>query len=77
MPRRWVTATRCSLACEFCYQAPIRDAGNQAGADYDMDAMKRALEAAGYHFTVFGGEPFGWSTAVGTLLILAGVALAR
>ncbi len=49
--------TRCSLACEFCYQKPIRDAGNQAGADYDMDAMKRALEVAGHHFTVFGGEP--------------------
>ncbi len=48
--------TRCSLACRHCYQAPIRDAGNQVGADYDMDAMKRALTEEGSKFSVFGGE---------------------
>ncbi len=48
--------TRCSLACRHCYQAPIRDAGNQVGDDYDMGAMKRALEEAGSKFSVFGGE---------------------
>lgn len=49
--------TRCSLACEMCYQAPIRSGGNQAGADYDMDAMRAALEREGQPFTTFGGEP--------------------
>lgn len=49
--------TRCSLSCRFCYQNPIRDAGNQANAEYDMDAMKRTLAEENYHFTVFGGEP--------------------
>ena len=48
--------TRCSLACRHCYQAPIRDAGNQGGDDYDMDAMKRALEEEGSKFGLFGGE---------------------
>ncbi len=49
--------TRCSLACEMCYQQPIRDAGNQAHDDYDMDAMKQALAEENHPFTVFGGEP--------------------
>lgn len=47
---------RCSLACRHCYQAPIRDAGNQGGDDYDMEAMKRALSEEGSKFSVFGGE---------------------
>ncbi len=49
--------TRCSLACEMCYQTPIRDAGNQANDEYDMDAMKAALAEENAAFTVFGGEP--------------------
>ena len=49
--------TRCSLACKMCYQTPIRDAGNQANADYDMEAMKRTLAEENYKFTLFGGEP--------------------
>lgn len=49
--------TRCQLACRYCYQDPIRDAGNQVSADYDMHAMKRALEKENYQFTLFGGEP--------------------
>lgn len=45
----------CNLACSYCYQEPMRDAGNIA-TKYDMAAMKRGLEAEGYRFTLFGGE---------------------
>lgn len=48
---------RCNLACTYCYQHPMRDAGNYAAPGYDLDAMLRALEAEGSEFTVFGGEP--------------------
>lgn len=49
--------TRCSLSCQMCYQQNIREAGNQSNGQYDMEAMKRALEKENYHFSVFGGEP--------------------
>ena len=45
----------CNLSCSYCYQEPMRDAGN-ISAKYDMEAMKRGLEAEGYRFTLFGGE---------------------
>lgn len=53
---------RCNLKCgtptaTYCYQEPIRAAGNEGHPRYSMDAMKRALEAEGYKFSVFGGEP--------------------
>lgn len=53
---------RCNLKCgtadaTYCYQQPIRESGNEGDPRYDMDAMKRALEAEGYKFSVFGGEP--------------------
>lgn len=47
---------RCNLGCGYCYQNPQRDAHNVA-RDYDLDAMKRAVEAEGGPFTLFGGEP--------------------
>src|SRR5690349_4734758 len=47
----------CNLSCPYCYEHPIRDAGNAMGRTYDMEAMKRGLEAEGGDFTVFGGEP--------------------
>ncbi len=50
-------SVRCSLSCRHCYQNPIRDAGNQESADYDMEAMKRALAKENHRFSVFGGEP--------------------
>lgn len=48
----------CNLACTYCYEHPIRDAGN-FGTDvpYDLVAVKRALEEEGQPFTLFGGEP--------------------
>lgn len=46
----------CNLACTYCYQNPIREAGN-VRARYDLDIMKRAVEAEGGPFAIFGGEP--------------------
>lgn len=48
---------RCQLSCPYCYQSPMRDAGNFAAPGYDVDAMLKALDAEGSEFTVFGGEP--------------------
>lgn len=49
---------RCNLSCTYCYQHPMRDAGN-IGDDrpYDFDKMFAALKAEGSDFLVFGGEP--------------------
>lgn len=47
---------KCNLGCGYCYQNPQRDANN-VGREYDIDAMKQAVEAEGGPFTLFGGEP--------------------
>ena len=47
---------RCNLGCEYCYQNPQRDAGNQ-GSKYDLDLMKQAIARQGQPFALFGGEP--------------------
>lgn len=47
---------RCNIQCQYCYQNPERDAGNEL-RDYDMDRMKAAIEAEGGPFSLFGGEP--------------------
>jgi uncharacterized protein len=50
---------RCNLQCGYCYEDPMRDAGN-LGVRYNVDAMKRAVAAhSGEHepFLLFGGEP--------------------
>jgi uncharacterized protein len=47
---------RCNIQCQYCYQNPQRDAGNQARS-YDIDLMKAAIEAEGGPFALFGGEP--------------------
>lgn len=46
---------KCNIACLYCYQDPMRNAGNYSPG-YDMDAMKAALTAEGNRFTLFGGE---------------------
>jgi uncharacterized protein len=47
---------RCNIACEYCYQNPQRDAGNQA-IKYDLDLIKEAIAAQNQPFALFGGEP--------------------
>lgn len=49
------SGVKCNIQCEYCYQNPIRDAGNHS-AGYDLAAMKLGLAAEGKRFTLFGGE---------------------
>jgi uncharacterized protein len=46
----------CNIQCQYCYQNPVRDAGN-VPRSYDLDKMKAAIEAEGGPFSLFGGEP--------------------
>lgn len=49
---------RCNLKCGYCYENPLRDAGNEGSQQYDVDKMIEATEKSGAdHFTLFGGEP--------------------
>jgi len=45
----------CNLTCRYCYQQPMREAGNLAQG-YDLTAMKRGLEKENWRFSLFGGE---------------------
>ncbi len=47
----------CDLKCSYCYQNVHRDAGNVGGAGYDLDALRKTIEAHGDGFHLFGGEP--------------------
>jgi uncharacterized protein len=46
----------CNLACDYCYQQPQRDAGNQK-MSYDLERMKTAASRSREPFVLFGGEP--------------------
>lgn len=46
----------CNLACTYCYQNPMRAAGNFRQT-YSMEKMKAALDRAASPFILFGGEP--------------------
>lgn len=46
----------CNIGCQYCYQEPMRDAGNIA-EQYDVQKMLAAAEQAGRSFSLFGGEP--------------------
>jgi len=45
----------CNIQCHYCYEHPLRDAGNK-GAGYDIEAMKAAVLREGRPFSLFGGE---------------------
>lgn len=54
---------KCNLDCPYCYEHPLRDAGNYGPKDYDMEAMKEGLRKAispwndlKGAFSLFGGE---------------------
>lgn len=47
----------CQIACRYCYQNPMRDAGNLVNGRYSLERMKAGLEKEGAAFTIFGGEP--------------------
>jgi len=46
---------KCNIQCKYCYQHPIRDAGNVLHS-YDIEKMKVGIEQEGSAFTLFGGE---------------------
>jgi uncharacterized protein len=46
----------CNIQCQYCYQNPQREAGNQSRL-YDLQKMMDAIEAEGGPFALFGGEP--------------------
>lgn len=51
----------CNLACTYCYQEPLRQAGNlRASHKYDLDLMMKIAdrsEEAEQGYVLFGGEP--------------------
>lgn len=59
----------CNLGCRYCYEQPMREAGNGGAPPYDFARMFAGLEAEGVGapdaqrpgvttgFTIFGGEP--------------------
>jgi len=47
----------CNLSCPYCYEHPMRDAGNFRQKTYSVEKMLKGLEAEGGGFSLFGGEP--------------------
>jgi uncharacterized protein len=45
----------CNLACTYCYQEPMREAGN-IKTKYDVAKMLEEADKTGQHFSLFGGE---------------------
>lgn len=46
----------CNLGCTYCYQHPMRDAGNFGTNGVNFDKVIAELEKTGEDFTIFGGE---------------------
>lgn len=46
---------KCNIGCLYCYQNPVRDAGNILHS-YSMAKMKAAIDREGRDFVLFGGE---------------------
>lgn len=46
----------CNIGCQYCYQNPMREAGNVA-KKYDIEKMKLSISKQGDPFVLFGGEP--------------------
>jgi uncharacterized protein len=47
---------QCNLRCQYCYQNPMRDAGNERGS-YDLAAILKGLLGSPEPLMLFGGEP--------------------
>jgi len=47
----------CNLSCPYCYEHPMRDAGNFRQKTYSVEKMLEGLAKEGGNFTLFGGEP--------------------
>lgn len=51
-----MVGVKCNLSCTYCYENPMREAGNFSRR-LDLEAAKRSLEKQGSNFSLFGGEP--------------------
>jgi len=47
---------KCNLNCPYCYEIPMRDAGNLS-APFDIEKVLQKLDEKGSDFILFGGEP--------------------
>lgn len=47
---------KCNLNCPYCYEIPMRDAGNMS-VPFDMDRVMESLDDKNMEFILFGGEP--------------------
>lgn len=47
----------CNVACTYCYQEPVRQAGN-LNTKYDINKVLEQLKAVKQEFHLFGGEAF-------------------
>ena len=49
----------CNLSCPYCYEHPMREAGNFLAGDakkpYDVDLMIESLSKHNSRFSLFGG----------------------
>jgi len=52
-----MVGVKCNLACKYCYENPMRDAGNHAPKRYSLPKMLAGLSKFNQEFSVFGGEP--------------------
>ena len=46
----------CNIKCKYCYENPMRDAGN-ISTTADWDKAKSVLKSFGHSFSLHGGEP--------------------
>ena len=44
----------CNLSCPYCYEHPMRDAGNFRQKTYSVEKMLDGLAKEGGNFTLFG-----------------------
>ncbi len=61
---------KCNLSCKnYCYETPMRDAGNEGGKEYDLDAITHAAEQAGVGKQDGRGNVTGWTGFGGEFLL--------
>ncbi|WP_420399617.1 radical SAM protein [Flagellimonas sp.] len=48
--------TKCNIACQYCYQNPLRDSGN-GSSNYNLQETIQRIDALDEPFILWGGEP--------------------
>ena len=54
-----IAQNHCDRACVYCYENPLRDAGNAGSEAYNFDLVRNAIEGDPHQgpVSLFGGEP--------------------